>query len=201
MVSNKHPLQPHIDFHVAYIHNWRWYMADLDKSFQELALKVRNVEIEEALDFEAMYEQLSKLRYTQAQLSPLEPIFGANTRIFTKLRLLNKELQSCGEIDQQQGMEFAMTLESLDAKVETLAANAANTISLKSQNTTADMSNHMLRDSASIRVITVVTLVYLPASFVSGFFGMGFFDVGDDGTGWTATPYVWVYFLVAIPVA
>lgn len=44
---------------------------------------------------------------------------------------------------------------------------ASDTIALKSQNTTEDMSNHMLSDSAAIRVITIVTLFYLPSSFVS----------------------------------
>lgn len=40
-------------------------------------------------------------------------------------------------------------------------------MSLKSQNTTEAMSHHMLLDSTAIRVITIVTMVYLPASFVS----------------------------------
>lgn len=89
------------------------------------------------------------------------------------------------------------------------------------------MSNHMLRDSAAVRVITIVTLMYLPSSFVSvclshhfliptsdkyrgftneelspqGFFGMGFFATSDDeGVTWAVAPYVWVYVLVAIPL-
>ena len=56
---------------------------------------------------------------------------------------------------------------------------ASDTISLKSQNTTEDMSNHMLSDSAAIRVITVMTLFYLPSSFVS---------VSCDSTRWSTRP-------------
>lgn len=56
---------------------------------------------------------------------------------------------------------------------------ASDTISLKSQNTTEDMSNHMLSDSAAIRVITVMTLFYLPSSFVS---------VSCDPTRWNMGP-------------
>lgn len=104
---------------------------------------------------------------------------------------------------------------------------ASDTISLKSQNTTEDMSNHMLSDSAAIRVITVMTLFYLPSSFVSvscncstrrstrpvqtleaityercqGFFGMGFFSTADATlAGWTVSPYLWIYLIAALPL-
>ncbi|KAI7778425.1 hypothetical protein LA080_002123 [Diaporthe eres] len=57
----------------------------------------------------------------------------------------------------------------------------------------------MLSDSAAIRVITVMTLFYLPSSFVSGFFGMGFFATADATlAGWTVSPYLWIYLIVAL---
>lgn len=82
------------------------------------------------------------------------------------------------------------------------------------------MSNHMLSDSAAIRVITIVSLFYLPSSFVSvsntfvhqsmlpmtyrkhkGFFGMGFFSTTDATLyGWTVSPYLWIYLIAAAPL-
>lgn len=38
MKPDKHPLQPHIDFHFEHIYNWRWYMVDLEKHLQNLVM-------------------------------------------------------------------------------------------------------------------------------------------------------------------
>ncbi|KPM46478.1 hypothetical protein AK830_g231 [Neonectria ditissima] len=214
MAPNKHPLQPHISFQFAYLRNWRWYMADLEKSFQKLSMDVLHVEIEENMEFEDMYYQLSGLRSIEKKLSPLVPIFAAYERMINELRSANKDLRSRGQITRESAGDFVATLDNLAVKVQTLTANvnyllsrvastiqtASDTISLKSQNATEDMSNRMVIDSAAIRVITVATLVYLPASYVSGFFGMGFFDMSDDGT-WIVAPSMWIYFAVAIPVS
>ncbi|KAH7120583.1 hypothetical protein EDB81DRAFT_232579 [Dactylonectria macrodidyma] len=68
MDPDKHPLEPHISFQSTHIQSWRWFMADLEKEFHGLAMDILNVEIEESLDFEAMYYQLSRLRYIETRL-------------------------------------------------------------------------------------------------------------------------------------
>ncbi|KAH8652902.1 hypothetical protein BGZ61DRAFT_575095 [Ilyonectria robusta] len=214
MDLDEHPLQPHLCWQSAHIQNWRWYMVDLEKEFHELAMDILNVEIEETLDFKTTYDQLSSLRYIETRLSPLEPILSSYERVFNELGFSNAELRERRRISEESANEFSATLRNLLIQNQALMSNvkhllsrvhstiqaASGTISLKSQNTTEQMSNHMLGDSASIRVITAVTLVYLPASFVSGFFGMSFFDARDD-SGWSVVPSVWIYFLVAIPMS
>lgn len=214
-MSGLHPLQPHLGFHFAYFDRWRWYMLDLEKEFHDLADDILNLEIEEGIDFTTMYDQMSTLRYIQKRLSPLVPILASHQRVLGVLQRTNGHLANQGGITPEMSDEFAVAIDSLHTRVHTLESNvqyllsrilstietASDTISLKSQNTTEGMSHHMLRDSTAIRVITLVTLVYLPASFVAGFFGMGFFTIGDDGNGsWKATPYTWLYFAVAIPM-
>lgn len=75
------------------------------------------------VNFEAIYDQLSSLRLVQTKLSPLVPIFAAHQRIIARLRLMNEELQNCGQVDLEQGSDFVASLDNFEVKVETLAAN------------------------------------------------------------------------------
>jgi hypothetical protein len=156
------------------------------------------VEIERELDFIDMYEQLSELRFVEENIVCLQPILAGKARIFARLKQWNNTLAQIGEVDAEAAHVFETSIESLEAMIEALQANASfllsrissavqmvifddrsillrlttnykasDTISLKSQNTTETMSNHMLRDSTAVRVITVVTLVYLPATFTA----------------------------------
>ncbi|KAH8671488.1 hypothetical protein BX600DRAFT_249438 [Xylariales sp. PMI_506] len=210
-----HPLHAHAYYLLLYLGNWRWYISDCDKQYQKSAKTVMNVEIEERLDFVEMYDQLSTLRFVETKLGCTVPIFAAHHRIVGRLRRWNETLAGAGQVDRALADEFAITLDSLDARMEALEFNArfllsrisstvqmaSDTISLKSQNTAEKMANHMLVDSAAIRVITVVTLIYLPATFTSGFFGMGFFTTDpDQGGKWIVAPYLWVYFILTLPL-
>ncbi|KAF2231886.1 hypothetical protein EV356DRAFT_275498 [Viridothelium virens] len=64
---------------------------------------------------------------------------------------------------------------------------------------TIDLTAATLRDSSSMKTIAAMTLIFLPATFVSSFFSMSFFD-------WKATPGsqvmepLWIYFTVVIPL-
>ncbi|ETS78430.1 hypothetical protein PFICI_10492 [Pestalotiopsis fici W106-1] len=211
----KHPLCPHIDNLFNHLDNWRWYMADHEQRFQDLAESVMNVEIEETLDFVAMYDQLSGLRYVQSRIAPLIPIFAGYHQILQRLRIFNEQLLASGYVVKDDSHSFTSSLEDITSKVQSFEVNAqfllsrvahtiqmaSDTITLKSQNNTEDMSNNMLKDSLAMRIITLVTLVFLPGTFVSGFFGMGFFTIdSDDGGKWVISPQLWVYFAAAIPV-
>jgi Mg2+ and Co2+ transporter CorA len=59
-----------------------------------------------------------------------------------------------------------------------------------------------LRDSRTMRGIAWLTMAFLPATFVSSFFGMSFFN-GVPGTSAfdEASRYVWMFFVVAVPIS
>ncbi|KIW40528.1 hypothetical protein, variant 2 [Exophiala oligosperma] len=46
--------------------------------------------------------------------------------------------------------------------------------------------------------VSVLTLLFLPGTFVSGFFGMNFFSV--DGNGWKWLPNFWMFFAFTAPI-
>ncbi|KAF7536280.1 hypothetical protein G7054_g4650 [Neopestalotiopsis clavispora] len=210
-----HPLYAHIAIFSRHLDNWRWYMADHEQEFRDLAKSVLNVEVEETLDFVDMYDQLSGLRYVQSRIAPLIPIFAGYHQIVARLAIMNEYYLADGHISKDSSHSFTASLEDITSKVQSFEVNAqfllervantiqmaSDTIGLKSQNNTEDMSNNMLKDSLAMRIITLVTLVFLPGTFVSGFFGMGFFTIdSDDGGKWVISPQLWVYFAAAVPV-
>lgn len=149
--------------------------------------------------------------------------------MLARLKEWNRSIELSGEVDAKSARHFDICIGNLNSTVEALQSNmvfmlsrtasvaqmvgvhlfpdiqglttnykASDTISLKSQNTTETM----LRDSTDVRVITIVTLVFLPATFASvrpptlmqqklkltaslykGFFGMGFFTTDADSGG------------------
>ncbi|KAK7927378.1 hypothetical protein PG985_004376 [Apiospora marii] len=55
------------------------------------------------------------------------------------------------------------------------------------------------QDNASLRIIQVLSTIFLPGSFVSGLFGMGFFSTSDDGV-FVVNSRWWIYLAVSVPL-
>ncbi|KAL3436352.1 hypothetical protein BDV09DRAFT_194016 [Aspergillus tetrazonus] len=49
-------------------------------------------------------------------------------------------------------------------------------------------------------MVGFLSIVFLPGTFVSGFFSMTFFDTEKRGAWWHDTPNVWLYFAITIPL-
>jgi Mg2+ and Co2+ transporter CorA len=59
------------------------------------------------------------------------------------------------------------------------------------------------RDNSNMRSVAVVGLIYLPATFVSGLFGMNFFQFcggSDNDDAWKVSEKFWLYWAVTIPL-
>lgn len=59
-------------------------------------------------------------------------------------------------------------------------------------------------DAKAMRRISVVTMLFLPATFVSTFLSMSFFNHGADSPGdrfeWKIAPQLWIYAAIAAPL-
>lgn len=57
-------------------------------------------------------------------------------------------------------------------------------------------------DSVAMKTIAIVTLTFLPATYVSAILGMNFFSYNPDTHGGhiTYSPDLWLYFVVSIPL-
>lgn len=57
------------------------------------------------------------------------------------------------------------------------------------------------QDAKAVRIISVVTLLFLPATFVSTLFSMSFFSFQPPyDHKWGVSPKIWIYFAVTVPL-
>jgi Mg2+ and Co2+ transporter CorA len=54
-------------------------------------------------------------------------------------------------------------------------------------------------DSAAMKTISLLTLAFLPPTFICAIFSMSFFDYSAD-SGWIVSGRIWIYFVFAIPL-
>ncbi|KAL2802180.1 hypothetical protein BJX63DRAFT_438119 [Aspergillus granulosus] len=88
---------------------------------------------------------------------------------------------------------------SLKVALASLCERYINEINLGS-NLAAQISIQATsKDSATMKFIATLTMVYLPGTFVSGIFGTAFFSVDSDGL--SVSGMFWSYWIVALPLA
>lgn len=56
------------------------------------------------------------------------------------------------------------------------------------------------QDTKAVRIISIVTLTFLPATFVSTLFSMSFFNYDQERERWKMSGWIWVYFVIAVPL-
>lgn len=76
---------------------------------------------------------------------------------------------------------------------------AFNIVAQHDAGISVEMGRAMKSDSAAMKTVAVVTLIFLPPTFVSAIFSMSFFDFSVD-SGWVMSEKVWIYWAFAIPV-
>lgn len=74
-----------------------------------------------------------------------------------------------------------------------------NLVTQQDSETGTEIARDTKADSASMKTIAVLTMIFLPATAVSGFFGMAFFDVSDDGV-LISSALVWLFAAVTVPL-
>ncbi|KAI0167303.1 hypothetical protein BJ166DRAFT_230884 [Pestalotiopsis sp. NC0098] len=74
-----------------------------------------------------------------------------------------------------------------------------NLVTQQDSETGTEIARDAKADSASMKTIAVLTMIFLPATAVSGFFGMAFFDVSDDGV-LISSALVWLFVAITVPL-
>ncbi|KAF7589806.1 hypothetical protein BBP40_003615 [Aspergillus hancockii] len=85
-----------------------------------------------------------------------------------------------------------------------LSERLQNEINLRNNEASVQMAKSAMVDNTMMKTVAIVSLVYLPGTFVSGIFGMNFFNFDAQGeTGavtWSLSDNFWLYWLVTIPL-
>lgn len=81
----------------------------------------------------------------------------------------------------------------LQKRIHATAQLLSDTLSFRDQIVAKEQNGTMLQLNKSAVFITMLTLLYLPASFVASFFGMNFFDYDNDSGNMVASDMVWIF--------
>jgi Mg2+ and Co2+ transporter CorA len=79
---------------------------------------------------------------------------------------------------------------------------AFNLVAQRDSQIIVRMSEESRQDNNNVRSIAVVGLLYLPGTFVSGLFGMNFFDFSDQSgqQSWVVSDKLWMYWAITLPL-
>ncbi|KAI9925110.1 hypothetical protein AWENTII_006762 [Aspergillus wentii] len=106
-------------------------------------------------------------------------------------------------IQNQQRLRFiAKELHSQSTRCRSLSDRMKNEINLAFNLVSQKFGRNAQSDSAMMKTIALVSLIYLPATFVSGLFGMNFFNLSDDNGQqlWIMSDNFWLYWAITIPL-
>lgn len=66
-----------------------------------------------------------------------------------------------------------------------------------------ELAEKNARDSSSMRILTIITMVYLPCTIVSNFYSTQFVSQVESTTGETTLEYAqnaWLFFAISVPL-
>ncbi|KIW31365.1 hypothetical protein, variant 1 [Cladophialophora immunda] len=99
---------------------------------------------------------------------------------------------------------FGRRAKSLNERLSHEITLGFNLVVQRDTRATMEISSAARSDSASMKTIAVVTLAFLPATFVCTIFSMSFFTLNvDDATGekhWMMSDRFWIYWVITVPL-
>ncbi|KAL4862469.1 hypothetical protein BDV12DRAFT_190391 [Aspergillus spectabilis] len=191
---------------------WRDYLKELESRVLPIANTTVAAEIDKPL--RVNHESLTAVRSTETRCLILQPIFRSLDRTFEVLHQANASLSDFGIIQQTDLKAMKLLLNnysgavnsygqaawSLHSRTSRIATHITDTLSFKDAYIAKRQTEFMLRDSTTVRVITVVTLIYLPSTFMATLLGMNSFFEMDDNRRLVVSPQFWIYIVCAIPL-
>ncbi|KKK13986.1 hypothetical protein ARAM_000212, partial [Aspergillus rambellii] len=192
---------------------WRDYLAHYEHKMLHISNPTVAAQIVEQL--RVNHESLTAIRGTENRCLVMQPIFRSLDKILEVLHQANGALSDCNATEQSevQAMRqlltnyssmvnsYAQGAWSLQARAARIAAHITDTLSFKDAYVAKRQSDLMLRDSTTVRVITVVTLIYLPSSFMATLLGMNsFFEMDSDSHRLIISPQFWIYVVCSVPL-
>ncbi|EXL90144.1 hypothetical protein FOIG_16593 [Fusarium odoratissimum NRRL 54006] len=195
----------HKELFRTYFPAWRLYNAYLEKSLIPIANNAVATFIEELTETE--YHHLTELAFLETRLVQVPAMLAASRDVLEGLVCLCREItgredekiaefsRSALAAIQQHIREcagYTRVADCLEQRVQKITQLLANTLSFREQLNAKVQNNSMLKLN---NLITTLTVLYLPASFVASFFGMNFFDFDNESRQIVGTPILWIYFL------
>ncbi|RAL04458.1 uncharacterized protein BO80DRAFT_462077 [Aspergillus ibericus CBS 121593] len=205
----------------SYLVNWRWGIRNIGdqlESSADIAL-TRDLSKSEDIDQNVLLELL-KPQHLGDTILPLSSWMGVALATISKMQEINallyfKGLTTEKAYDRAAGdlASYQVNLEGhlrsvgvLERKAQGISELLAVALSQRNQAVIIDINQSMLKltdegfdDNATVKVVTLVTLIYLPASFVSTILGMNLFDFAN-GDKLSISRQFWIFIVLAVPL-
>ncbi|KAK1463515.1 hypothetical protein CMEL01_13584 [Colletotrichum melonis] len=126
------------------------------------------------------------------------------------------DLQLCGFIDllERDAQSISSYATRMQSRLElqfnvlyNLIAQAGNSLNMQQSTQAGQVAAQAGMDSTAMKTMAVVTMIFLPPTFVATIFSMSFFNwqasssSGDDGGAEpTVAPQFWIYWAVSLPL-
>lgn len=94
-----------------------------------------------------------------------------------------------------------LCIASARATISNLIQQGNERMNLEIARETHRIAEATLSESASMKTIAVLTMVFLPGTAVASFFSMGFFNWSGDGGSGLTSQWLWIFFVVAVPMS
>ncbi|KAL9027203.1 MAG: hypothetical protein Q9196_004242 [Gyalolechia fulgens] len=218
-------LDVHIVVLSAYFPNWQTYLRVLNDCFENMAKFVITIQWDDPNDYVDAQKQLQRLHLLR------DRILLFSTRLHATLEVI-QTLDSFEGIDfsrrddpsaedvwchlgrklysyKRQINGLSHSAKSLERRMESIHTLLSDTFNLRHQATGVETSGGVLKltteicdDSASVRVITFVTLLYMPATFVATLLGTNLFAYSAPGpqANFQISREFWIYLVLAVPL-
>lgn len=216
----EHPLNMHLIILSSYFNHWQAYIESLAAEVGKIRDKVQVVNVEEGPLKAEMLQHLRNLEdkvvlRTLGSIRSSISIVELLAEVNRKLKAANVDLsEQSAKMDQHLSAylnrlrSHLSNAEILEKRVQATIGLLSNLLDLRNQATSDKTNCHMLQltregvdDNATVRVITVFTLIYLPASFIATLFGTNLFDFeAENGGILRVSPSFWIYICASIPL-
>ncbi|KAL2808005.1 hypothetical protein BJX63DRAFT_436520 [Aspergillus granulosus] len=203
----------------SYIGHWRACIRSLAEEVERMANIVIVSRFTEETNYNQALDWLVKLSLLRENLLPLRSKLQVVQQILRKLieidSVLNPHCMNPDQDEQDTRDNIAFYLQRTDGYLQSLQVLEDRlqgtlkllevAVDLGNRNSTGEINKKMLEltteganDSASMKVITFLTMLYLPPSFVSTFLGMNVFSFRDskDSPGFTTSKNIWLFFVL-----
>ncbi|KAF2705205.1 hypothetical protein K504DRAFT_506155 [Pleomassaria siparia CBS 279.74] len=210
------PFRVHTSLFACYFDNWRWYLRYLGKRFAEendMAMVVKP----EQTQPNSSYLRVQRLRNTNDLVIFSRACCSGNLDLLT--RLGGSPLMALSNLDEIYAHQSKMKgyIESSDVlkgRIQNSIDLVGYTLTLHNQLEAVKVDKELrdltrklkkltqdtVDDSATVKVITFLSAIYLPGSFIGTLYGMNFFLFDEESNKLRISPDFWIFLATWLPL-
>ncbi|KAL1979978.1 hypothetical protein VTN96DRAFT_4843 [Rasamsonia emersonii] len=204
----------------SFLDNWRWYLRYLGERFNDATDAAMTMQPDEA-DPNESFKRVTELRNVNDWAYQAQACCSNNLDVVRKLKesvddetneLVSFETALAGYIESCEALlprirntidlvGYTLTLHNqletaqVDKELRDLTEKLRNVT-----NELKDLQQDSVDDSAAVKIITFVSAVYLPGSFVVSLYGMNFFVFDQDARQIVIAKDFWIFLATWLPL-